>query len=103
MLEVSASKRAWPVDSTALDNPVWSSLEGPHRALAGCLADLLWYPPSIAPFAAIPVAHVLPDLESARHRGLGNSAFFVGACPTKLPTGWRFAAHSNILQLFPSG
>ena len=92
-----------PPDSAALDNPVWASLEGPHRSLAGCLPDLLWYPSSIAPFAAIPGAHVLPDLDSARDLGLGEQVYFVGACPATLPAGWRFAAHSNILQLFPTG
>jgi len=62
----------------------------------------MWYPPSIAPFVAIPTADIVPDLESARRHGLGDPAYFVGACPTSLPDGWRFASRSYILQLFPT-
>jgi GNAT superfamily N-acetyltransferase len=99
----------WPADCSALDNPVWSALCGPHRSLAGGLDDLLWYPPPIAPFAAVPTADVLPDLESAHRRGLAeqghglaDQAYFVGACPTSLPGGWRFVSRSYILQMFPT-
>lgn len=95
--------QVWPTDSSALDNPVWSALGGPHRNLAGRLDGLAWYPPSIAPFAALPASHNLPDLESARAHGLGDEAYFVGACPDDLPKGWRVASTSNILQLFPTG
>lgn len=90
------------MDSSALDNPVWSSLAGPHGGLAGRLPDLLWYPPSVAPFVAIPDPRVVPDLESAHRLGLGEQIYFVGACPDVLPAGWRLVAASHILQLFPS-
>ena len=70
--------------------------------MAGRLDGLMWYPPSIAPFVAIPTADIVPDLESARRHGLGDPAYFVGACPTSLPDGWRFASRSYILQLFPT-
>jgi GNAT superfamily N-acetyltransferase len=93
----------WPEDSAALDNPVWSALGGPHRSLAGRQSDLAWYPPSIAPFAAIPAAGILPDLEAARAQGLADSVYFVGACPKSLPPGWRVVSNSNVLQLFPIG
>jgi ribosomal protein S18 acetylase RimI-like enzyme len=63
----------------------------------------MWYPPSIAPFVAIPSAHVAPDLESAHALGLGPQAYFVGACPDSLPDTWRIASRSYILQLFPAG
>jgi GNAT superfamily N-acetyltransferase len=97
-----AISQVWPTDSSALDNPVWSALNGPHRHLAGRLDGLLWYPPSIAPFVAIPSADVLPDLESAHRHGLADQAYFVGVCPNSLPDGWRFVSRSQILQLFPS-
>ncbi len=70
--------------------------------MAGCLPGLTWFPASIAPFAAIPAANVLPDLESARAQGLGDQAYFVGVCPNSLPSGWQVVSHSNILQLFPT-
>ena len=95
--------QVWPKNSAALDNPVWSALGGPHRSRAGRLPDLAWYPPSIAPFAAIPDAGILPDLEAARTQGLGDSVYFVGACPKSLPPGWRVVSNSNVLQLFPAG
>jgi ribosomal protein S18 acetylase RimI-like enzyme len=65
-------------------------------------ADLLWYPPAIAPFAAIPSATVVPDLDAAHARGLADSAYLVGITPKALPKSWRFVAHSQILQLFPA-
>jgi GNAT superfamily N-acetyltransferase len=69
--------------------------------LAGRLDDLMWYPPSIAPFVAIPHAGVTPDLEFAHRQGLGDRVYFVGACPDTMPNGWRVAARSQVLQLFP--
>lgn len=81
---------------------MWSALSGPHRNLAGRLDGLMWYPPSIAPFAAIPAADVVPDLESAHRRGLADPAYFVGACPASLPDGWRFVSRSYVLQMFPT-
>jgi len=62
----------------------------------------MWYPPSIAPFVAIPTADGVPDLESARRHGLADQVYFVGTCPNALPAGWRFASRSYILQLFPT-
>src|ERR1700688_1210800 len=91
------------MDTAALDNPVWSALSGPHRGIAGGLHDLLWYPPSIAPFVAVPAVGVQPDLEAAFGSGLGGQAYFVGQCPVSLPESWRVVSRSNILQLFPTG
>ena len=93
----------WPMDTSELDNPMWSALHGPHRELAVRLDDLTWYPPTIAPFAAIPRADILPDLESAHRHGLAPQAYFVGTCPQSLPDNWRVVSRSNILQLFPTG
>jgi ribosomal protein S18 acetylase RimI-like enzyme len=92
----------WPVNTLALDNPVWSALEGPHRGLAGRFSDVVWYPPSLAPFVAIPAPNVVPDLESAYAQGLGDQAYFVGVVPDVLPENWRLATSSHILQLFPT-
>jgi GNAT superfamily N-acetyltransferase len=82
---------------------MWSALSGPHGHLAGRLPDLMWYPPSIAPFVAIPAAGVVPDLESAHAQGLGEQAYFVGVCPNSLPDAWRIVSRSQVLQLFPTG
>ncbi len=64
---------------------------------------MMWYPPAIAPFVAIPAADVRPDLDAALASGMGEPFYFVGACPTTLPAGWRVMSRSNILQLFPTG
>jgi ribosomal protein S18 acetylase RimI-like enzyme len=85
----------------ALDNPVWSALNGPHRDLAVECGELRWYPPSIAPFVAMASADIVPDLEPAHRLGLGDQAYFVGACPSSLTGGWRIVSRSQILQLFP--
>jgi hypothetical protein len=61
--------------------------------LADRLDDLMWFPPSIAPFVAIPNAGVTPDLESAHRQGLADRAYFVGTCPDSMPDGWQIAAH----------
>jgi ribosomal protein S18 acetylase RimI-like enzyme len=90
------------MDPLELDNPVWSALNGPHRHLAMQLAGLRWYPPSIAPFVSIASADTLPDLESAYRQGLGDQAYFAGACPNALPSGWHVVSQSYILQLFPT-
>jgi GNAT superfamily N-acetyltransferase len=81
---------------------VWSALSGPHRRLAVRLNGLMWYPPSIAPFVAMPTADIVPDLESAHCHGLAEPVYFVGACPRSLPDGWRFVSRSQILQMFPT-
>jgi ribosomal protein S18 acetylase RimI-like enzyme len=91
------------MDTAALDNPVWSALSGPHRSIAGRLHDLQWYPPSIAPFVAVPAADARPDLDAAFSSGLGNQVYFVGQCPSFLPESWRVVSRSNILQLLPAG
>jgi ribosomal protein S18 acetylase RimI-like enzyme len=63
----------------------------------------MWYPPAVAPFAAVPAANARPDLDSGLASGMGAQIFFVGTCPTTLPAGWRVVSRSNILQLFPTG
>jgi GNAT superfamily N-acetyltransferase len=80
---------------------MWSALNGPHRELAQRFGELLWYPPSIAPFVAMASADIVPDLESAHRHGLGEQAYFVGVCPSSMSGGWRVASRSQILQLFP--
>jgi ribosomal protein S18 acetylase RimI-like enzyme len=97
-----ATHQEWPLETSELDNPMWSALNGPHRGLAKQLGALTWYPPSIAPFVAVPAAEVRPDLDSARALGLADQSYFVGVIPRSLPDGWRVASRSNILQLFPT-
>lgn len=82
---------------------MWTALSGPHAGMAGRSHDLLWYPPAVAPFVAVPAADVRPDLDAAYASGLGDRAYFVGECPSSLPETWRIVSQSHILQLFPTG
>jgi GNAT superfamily N-acetyltransferase len=88
--------------STELDNPVWHALNGAHRHLAQCHAHCAWYPSDIAPFLAVPAAQALPDLDGAGRRNLAAPAYCLGVLPHALPAGWKFSAHSQVLQMIPS-
>jgi ribosomal protein S18 acetylase RimI-like enzyme len=90
------------MDVLQLDNPVWHSLNGAHQSWAHSRAPLVWYPPDVAPFAALPCDDLLPDLDGARAAGMGNSVYFVGVCPNRLPEGWREASRSRVLQMLPT-
>jgi GNAT superfamily N-acetyltransferase len=84
-----------------LDNPIWHSLLGPHRALSETHGDTRWFPSSVAPFIAVPTADTLPDLDAAAARGWRDPGYFVGVIPNTLPAGWCFSSTSFILQLLP--
>lgn len=85
-----------------LDNPIWSSLLGPHDAFAGRSGATRWYPSAVAPFAAVGDAASTPALDAALGRGLAPPVYFLGVIPETLPAGWRFAERSRVLQLVPT-
>ncbi len=84
-----------------LDNPLWSSLSGPHASLAGTHGDTRWYPAAVAPFIAIPRADVVPSLSEAAARGVGFPAYFLGVIPRRLPAGFQLEDRGTIVQLTP--
>lgn len=84
-----------------LDNPVWHALIGPHQYVARRVGDVTWYPAAIAPFVSVPDAEGVPDLDAAHTLGFGDSGYFLGVCPARLPKGWRYVARSTVLQLLP--
>jgi ribosomal protein S18 acetylase RimI-like enzyme len=84
-----------------LANPVWHSLLGAQRHFALHAGELRWYPPAIAPFIAVPHAHVVPDLDAAARVQFECPAYFAGVLPTALPGGWVFSSRSEVLQMIP--
>lgn len=49
-----SSSSAGAADEQVLDNPMWSSLTGPHAALALVAGRARRYPPDVAPFVGVP-------------------------------------------------
>ncbi len=90
------------MSDSKLDNVIWHALNGPHRRLVESLGDLSWYPPSIAPFIAVPTRAAVPDLDGAIASGWRAPAYVVGVIPDVLPPGWHYASRSNILQMLPA-
>jgi GNAT superfamily N-acetyltransferase len=84
-----------------LDNPVWHSLNGPHRHFALSDGDARWFPRYIAPFAAVPTAYVVPKLNHAPDGGVSNPVYFLGVIPSSLPDHWQSVDHSRVLQMEP--
>lgn len=44
----------------------------------------------------------MPNLDAALAGGMGEAAYFVGVCPSRLPPGWRCASKSQVLQMLPT-
>jgi ribosomal protein S18 acetylase RimI-like enzyme len=67
-----------------LDNPVWTSLTGPHKRFAERHGHAVRYLPDVAPFLAIPDAAAWPDV--AALAGSGTVVTVAGAAP---PANWE--------------
>jgi GNAT superfamily N-acetyltransferase len=90
-----------PTDASKLDNPVWATLSEELARFGRSNGDTRWFPQSIAPFVSIPSSYVMPNLEAAFTGGMGAAAYFVGVCPSQLPSGWRCTSQSQVLQMLP--
>lgn len=82
-----------------LDNPVWSSLTGPHASLAIGTGTARHYPRDMAPFAAIrePSPEAYADL--ARDLPSGLEARLFRPKEEAPPAGWRMISARPILQM----
>jgi GNAT superfamily N-acetyltransferase len=87
--------------TSELDNPIWATLGSDLSQFGGASGDTRWFLEDIAPFVAVPSAYVMPNLDAALSGGMGSAAYFVGVCPSTLPRGWHYVAHSQILQMIP--
>lgn len=82
-----------------LDNPVWSSLTGPHAGLAIGTGAARHYPRDMAPFSAIRESS--PDAYAALARDLpsGLEARLFRPKEEAPPAGWRMVSARPILQM----
>ena len=90
--------------STALDNPIWSSLTGAHAAYASGGRQLKIYPFEMAPFAAVPSSQALLD-DDLLDETLAEHAFvyFVGTLPRLDATRFELRRYRNIRQMVCAG
>jgi ribosomal protein S18 acetylase RimI-like enzyme len=92
-----------PAGAEVLDNPVRSSLLGPHAHLAEWHGDVVRYRPDVASFVGLPDQ---PDPSSwanlAALLGPGGMALIAGA-PTVVPRGWQIAREIDGVQLVDTG
>ena len=86
-----------------LDNPVWHTLTGPHRAHALGRGAARHYPRDIAPFSAIaePSEQVYADLAADLPANTEARLFRPSVEP--LPDGWEELDRFPLLQMVASG
>lgn len=86
-----------------LDNPVWSSLAGPHARLAQRRGNVLRYPADVSPFIALPDRPDTADWANlAALAGPGAVVVLVGVSVPP-PAGWTVAPASQGVQLVDAG
>jgi len=74
---------------------MWAALSGPHHRLAERLDELMWYPPSVAPFAAMPSADKVPDWNRRHRRGFTKPATSSAYVRITCPPGWQVVSRSH--------
>ena len=86
-----------------LDNPVWTSLTGPHETLAERKGAAVRYLPAVAPFAGLPLEPEPQDWgDLAALAGAGETVVLAG--PERLPpAGWDVAMALPGVQMDGSG
>ena len=86
-----------------LDNPVWSSLAGPHAHFAQRRGNVLRYPADVSPFIALPDRPDSADWANlAALAGPGAVVVLVGV-RVPPPAGWTVAAALEGVQLVDAG
>jgi ribosomal protein S18 acetylase RimI-like enzyme len=83
---------------SVLDNPVWTSLTGPHKRFAERHGNAVRYLPDVAPFLAIPNADAWPDV--AALAGPGTVVTVAGVAP---PAHWETIEEIPGVQLVDAG
>lgn len=91
------------VSFSALDNPVWSSLSGPHARFAERHGQVLRYQTDVAPFLALPDR---PDeaawRDLAAFAGPGAEVTVTAGAVTP-PAGWEIVEEFPAVQLVDDG
>lgn len=86
-------------DTSALDNPFWSSLRTVHAGIALQAGDVARYPAEYAPFLGV------ADADAGVADGLaalvapGEAVYLLGVAPRRLPAGWRLEAFRPLAQM----
>jgi ribosomal protein S18 acetylase RimI-like enzyme len=83
---------------SVLDNPVWSSLTGPHKRFAERHGNAVRYLPDVAPFLAIPDASAWPDVAA-----LAGPGAVVTVSDLAPPAGWEMLEQIRAVQLVDAG
>lgn len=79
-----------------LDNPIWASLRGPHRALALGDAQCARFPPDYAPFLAVPRGGA--DIDPQALVVAGETVYLLGAAPRVGPQ-WSLRPYPDLAQM----
>lgn len=88
-----------PFAGHPLDNPVWTSLAGPHASFAQARGGAARYPADMSPFASLsgrPDEAVWADL--ARLAGPGAVVLLTGV-PESAPDGWALLSRGRGVQM----
>jgi len=84
---------------TALDNPIWSSLQTIHRRLALVHGPVARYPADHAPFFAVesPAADAAEACVALVRPG--EAVYLLGAAPDAVPRDWELKAFAPLAQM----
>ncbi|GAA2992469.1 GNAT family N-acetyltransferase [Streptomyces fulvorobeus] len=82
-----------------LDNPVRSSLTGPHARFAECRGRLLRYPPEVSPWLALPDDPEAGDWTDAAALAGPGGTVTIAAFREPPPDDWKVVFHAEGVQL----
>lgn len=86
------------MNDTALDNPIWHSLQTRHRALARCVGDAARYPADHAPFLGVADADAKIDEALAMLLELRETVLLLGVAP-QVRDGWELKTFQPLAQM----
>jgi ribosomal protein S18 acetylase RimI-like enzyme len=89
--------------ATALDNPVWHALTGPHARLALGRGKARHYPRDMAPFSGIAEATPAAYADLAADLPPGTEARLFRPTNERVPPGWEVMSARPILQMVADG
>jgi GNAT superfamily N-acetyltransferase len=86
-----------------LDNPVWSSLAGPHARFARGRGEVLLYPEDVTPFAGLPAEPAEADWRHLAELAGPGAEVGVMGMTTALPPGWTATPIGSGVQMVHEG
>jgi len=88
---------------SALDNPVWSALTGPHAVFAIGRGLARHYPRAVVPFSAVAKASEAAYADLAADLPAGVEARLFRPAEEPLPAGWESVSARPIVQMVAEG